>query len=187
MYKRQEESGLPREYAKATLTKIVISWMGPGGPSDEPIEITIANPRVFVHPDGSSIGVVSLDRKTGFAGYVDAGTGPRCHDLAGTDATVGDFEIETLFDAGDDSFWSVRRRAWPSSISGTGFLGQAGALALDVAIDDRDAGSPAFGFGEPDFVLHGVVRPVGAHVAMLLPTRLIEETVTHAQAGDGLI
>ena len=183
----EEESGLPREYAKATLTKVVMSWMGAGGSSDEPFEITITNPRVAVHPDGASIGVVSLDRSRDFAEHVDAGTGPRCHDLAWTDAAVGDFEIETLLDAGDDSFWPVRRRAWLASISGTGFLGAAGAVALDIALDERDAGSPAFAFGMPDSLLRGIVRPVGANVAMLLPARLIEETVTHAQAGDGLL
>ena len=183
----EEESGLPREYAKATLTKIVMSWMGAGGPNDEQIEFTITNPRVSVHPDGASIGVVSLDPNSVFAGHMDAGTGPRCYEVAVADEAVGEFEIEMLVVAGDDSFWPVRRRAWASLISGTGFLGEAGAVALDVAIDDRDAGSPAFEFGRSDSMLQGIVRPVGANVAMLLPARLIEETVTHAQAGDGLI
>lgn len=181
----EAESGLPREYAKATLTKIVISWMGFGGPNDELFEITITNPRVFVHPDGASIGAVSLARGSGFPEYADAGTSPRCYDLTGADNAVGDVEIETLLDA-DDSVWPVRRRAWLSSVSGSGFLGQTGAVALDVALDDRDAGSPVFGFSGPDTSLRGVVRPVGAHVAMLLPTHLIAETVAHAQAGDGL-
>ncbi len=182
----EAEGGLPHAYAQATLTKIVVAWMGGGGPADEPIQTTLANPRVVQHPEGASIGVVSLDRNREFVQHIEAGTGPSLHALGGTDSDPGGFDIETLLDAGDGSYWPVSRLAWPSSVSGRDFLGQPGALALDVALAGEDAGSPAFGRGESGRVLRGVVRPVGTRVAMLLPTHLIAETVAHAHAGDGL-
>lgn len=183
----EEESGLPRAYAKATLTKIVIGWFGSGGPTDEPIEITVANPSVVQHPEGAPIGVVALDRSRDFTQHLEAGTGPWLYVLTDTDSAPERFDVETLFDTGDGSSWPVNRVAWPSPVSGGDFLGQPGVMALDVALTDEDAGSPAFGSGDAGRVLMGVVRPVGSNVAMLLPTHLIAETVAHAQAGDGLI
>lgn len=182
----EAESGLPRAYARATLTKIVVAWNSTDGPAGEPIEITVANPRVVHHPSGASIGVVSLDRHREFVQLLEAGTGPTCHGLVHAESTVDGFDIETLLDAEDGSSWPVDRVAWPSPMSGGDFFGQPGALALDVALTDEDAGSPAFGRGDSDRVLQGVVRPVSRHVAMLLPTHLIAETVAHAQADDGL-
>ncbi len=182
----EAESGLPRAYARATLTKIVVGWFGSGGPTDEPIEITIANPAVFQHPEGAPIGVVALNRSRDFAQHLEAGTGPWLHALTDTDSAPERFNVETLLDTGDGSSWPVNRAAWPSPVSGGDFLGQSGAMALDVALRDEDAGSPAFGSGDAGRVLMGVVRPVGSNVAMLLPARLIAETVAHAQAGDGL-
>lgn len=182
----EEESGLPRDYAKVTLTKVVVAWNSTGGPAAEPIEVTIANPRAVHHPDGASIGVVALDRSREFTQYLEAGTGPWLHILTDTDSVPDRFDVETLFDTGDGSSWPVNRVAWPSPVSGGDFLGQSGVMALDVALTDEDAGSPAFGSGDAGRVLMGVVRPVGSNVAMLLPTHLIAETVAHAQAGDGL-
>lgn len=182
----EAESGLPRAYAKATLTKIVVAWMGSGGPADEPIEITIANPRVVHHPSGASIGVVSLDRNGEFAQHLEAGTGPSLHALTNADVAPDAYDVETLIDTGDGSYWPVSRPAWPSAISGSDFLGQTGTTALDIALADEDAGCPAFGRGDSERLLLGMVRPVGTNVAMLLPTHLIAETVAHAQAGGGL-
>jgi hypothetical protein len=182
----ERESGLPRQYAKATLTKIVIGWMGTDGPHDAPIEVTIANPRVMRHPGGALIGAVPLGRNKEFVRHVEAGTAPPIHALTDPDTAPDCFEVETLLDVGDGAYWPVSRLAWRSPISGSDFLGQQGASALDVALATEDAGSPAFGRGDSGGVLHGLVRPVGTHVAMLLPTRLIAETVAHAQAGDGL-
>ncbi len=182
----EAQSGLPRAYARATLTKVVVGWSGSGGPTDEPIEITVANPSVVQHPEGAPIGVVALDRSRDFAQHLEAGTGPWLHILSNTDRAPERLDVETLLETGDGSTWPVNRAAWPSPLSGGDFLGQPGAMALDVALTDEDAGSPAFGSGDDGRVMLGVVRPVGPNVAMLLPTRLIAETVAHAQAGDGL-
>ena len=178
----EEDAGLPRAYAKATLTKIVMTW----GAVDDMAEITLANPRVVQHPGGAPIGVVSLERSGEFASHIEAGTDPSCHGLAGVDSAVAACEVETLLDSGGGSYWPVSRQAWPSPISGSSFLDQPGAVALDVALAREDSGSPVFGGGKAGRVLHGVVRPVAANVAMLLPTHLIAETVAHARADDGL-
>ena len=163
----EAESGLPRAYAKAALTKVVVAWIGGGGPSGEPVEITIANPRVVPHPGGASIGAVSLSRIREVAQHLEAGAGPSVHALTDADVAPDRYDIETLLDAGDGSYWPVGRVAWPSPVSGSEFLGQSGATALDVALDGADAGSPAFARGDSGRVLLGIVRPVGPSVAML--------------------
>ncbi len=190
----EAEGGPPRAYAKATLTKIVVSWAATAGQAADDEEITLANPRVVRHPRGASIGVVFLDRNREYARQLQDGKSPAIHVIA-TDGTGSDralslddtpFDVDVLLAQNDGPAWPVRRRAWLSGISGDGFLGQPGTRALDLALAAADSGSPAFVHETPDSaMLAGVVRPVGAHVAMLLPASLIAETIAHAREGDG--
>lgn len=188
----EAEGGPPRAYGSVSLVKILMSWGTSSGETDQPVEIAIANPRVIRHPGGASIGMVPLERNRDFAEQVRRGSGPVCHSIAGIDSTVGYLaqleidrvDVETLLCSDDGSCWPVRRRAWFSSMSGTGFLGQPGATALDLSVERTESGSPAFSYGESPPPFLGIVRPAGAHVAMLLSSRLIAETVAHAKT-DG--
>ena len=185
------EGGPPRAYGRASLVKIMLSWGTAPDSAEGSEEVIVANPRVTKHPGGASIGVVPLERNRDFAEHIRGGSGPVCfrvstpHSIVDDSADINNdsVEVETLACSDDGSYWPVRRRAWFSEISGADFLGQPGALALDLALEHVDAGSPAFSHGEPSEVLRGIVRPVGAHISMLLPLHLIAETVAHATSG----
>ncbi|MEN8233485.1 MAG: hypothetical protein ABFR89_01000 [Actinomycetota bacterium] len=179
----EENGGPPAKYAAAALVKVSVSWGDVAGRPASGGEAHVANPRVVKHPGGASIGVVSLAKARDLAQAIQEGTGPVPLTL-GPAKTHDDakFDVTTLFPADDGRFWPVTRKARRASDPTGDFLDQPGAVALDLRLDAHDAGSPAFSGDEASPAFRGLVRPVGADLAMLLPSRLIRETIASIEA-----
>ncbi len=180
----EEEGGLPREYARASLYKVSIGWGAGGGEDADGGEIDVTNPVVHMHPGGASVGLISLAKQSVLADRVAAGNGPQPLELHDNDRGAKhdrseNIEVATLFAADDGTYWPVRRQAWLASAPGSDFLGQP-AVAIDVALQPHDAGSPVYSIDEPTPAFVGLARPVGANVSMLLPAGLIAETLADA-------
>jgi hypothetical protein len=189
---RSEASGGPStEYpSTASLVKVSVAWGDDSGRIGAAGEVDIANPRVVKHPGGASIGVVPLARARALARAMEDGRGPVPLQLSGADsppgwpgevdATYEELGVLTLFQSDDGSHWPVTRRALLASDPAGDFAGEPGAIALDLALEPHESGSPAFSLGDSsDF--HGLVRPVAPNLSMLLPPSAILETIAHAR------
>jgi len=181
--------GPPPEYASVTLVKVSIGWGDVVGLPGSHGEVHITNPQVVKHPGGASIGVLPLAKVTGFGNSDDGGSGPVPVDLAHRDGDLRRgcddemFDVVTFFRRDARPYWPITRRVRRASERGLDFLGQPGAVAIDLRLDHADAGSPAISVtGPPAFC--GLVRPVGPELAMFLPSSLIAETIEHAVSQD---
>ncbi|MEN8113379.1 MAG: hypothetical protein ABFS21_03235 [Actinomycetota bacterium] len=179
----EANGGPPANHAAAALVKISVSWGDAAGRSVSGGEAHVANPKVVRHPGGAAIGVVSLAKARDLNQEILAGTGPMPITLEqASPCDDAEFDVVTLHPADDGRFWPVTRKARRASDPAVDFLDQPGAVALDLRLDAHDAGSPAFSGGGSSPVFRGLVRPVGESLAMLLPSRLIRETIASAGA-----
>lgn len=186
----QAEGGPPPEHAGATLVKVSVFWgdvagrPGPGGESH------IINPKIVRHPEGASIAVLPLAKVRGFGSgdQDEASPAPIPFPLDDPDplaiADDDTFDVLTLFRPDEGVYWPTTRRVRRTSDPGIDFLDQPGAIGLDLKLEPSDAGSPALACAGSPPALRGLVRPVGPELSMLLPSRLIAETIAHAEAED---
>jgi hypothetical protein len=180
----EEAGGPPARYATPSLVKISIAWGGLPGRPTPPGEAHVTNPRVVRHPGGASIALVSLSKAGGLIRAMDEGLGPVPIDVGiGEGSSVDDAAVAgavvaaTLFDDGDGRHWPVRRTARIATETGVDFLGQSGAFALDLELQESDAGTPVFSSSGTAGAFVGLTQRVGPGLAILLPRRLIAETV----------
>lgn len=190
---RSEASGGPStEYpSTASLVKVAVAWGDDSGRIGPAGEVDIANPRVVQHPGGASLGVVPLAKARALANAMEEGTGPVPLELGNADsppdwpgvvdATYEELGVLTLFHSEDGSHWPVTRRALLASGPAGDFAGAPGAIALDLALESLESGSPAFSLGD-SAAFRGLVRPLAPNLSMLLPPRLILETIAHARS-----
>lgn len=186
----QAEGGPPSEYAKAALVNASISWGGVVGWPGSKGEVHVVNPRIVKHPGGASIALLSLEKVQGFGSGDRDGSGPVPLVLTPDDtnprSVVDDdeFDVLTLFRPDEGPYWPITRRARRVTEPGIDFLGQPGAVAIDLRLSPSEAGSPALSSRGSTAIFRGLVRPVSPELAMLLPSRLIAETIDHAASED---
>lgn len=186
----EQEGGPPARYARIALVKLTVLWSDVNGGEGEGSEMHIANPVVVQHPDGGPVAVVPLTATSAVARAVRAGTGPNpilMTDITSVSESCPRFDdevyVETVFRADDGSEWLLSRRSRIASNRDGGFLGEPGGVALDLALEPRDTGSPAFSV-EGSGAFRGLVRPVGDTVSMLVSSHLIAETIAHTRTID---
>ncbi len=179
------EGGPPPDHARAALVKVSIAWGDVAGRAVPGGERHVSNPKIVKHPGGASIAVLPLGKVRGFGAGERDESGLAAYPLTLNDTSPlsvdDEFDVLTLFRPDDGPYWPVTRRVRRISEIGNGFLGQPDAAGLDLRLEPSDSGSPAMSCGGPPPVFRGLVRSVGPEIAMLLPSRLIVETIAHAE------
>lgn len=184
------KGGPPPEYSGATLVKVSLFWGDTAGRAGSIGEAHIANPKIVRHPGGASIAALSLARVRGFGSSDrdESGQVPLPLTLDDTDppglVEDDEFDVLTLFQPDEGPYWPVTRRSRRVSEPGSDFLGQSGVIGLDLRLEPSDAGSLVMSIGGSPPEFRGLARAVGLDLAMLLPTRLIVETIAHAGTED---
>ncbi len=182
----EQEGGPPAQYGRVALVRLTVSWGETDGDGAGRHEVHIANPVVVKHPDGGPIAVVPLSATSALARAVHSATGPR--PISMEDLTTvpeprprfdDEVDVQTMFRGGDGSYWLLSRRSRTASDRDGGFLGEANAVAIDLALDRCEAGSPAFSVDGAN-VFRGLVRPLSDTISMLVSPCLITETIAHA-------
>jgi hypothetical protein len=157
-----EKGGIPVEHGTARLAKVTLRW----GESS----VELSNPAVVA---GAGVGVVSLAVPASLGEKVRSGEGPR--PVAVTDGCplgLGD-EVGVVVPSAGGPI--VR---WARVSSDPGYRGIAGAVALDVAIAEDQAGAPAYVLGEASPRFCGLVQPIDGVTSMLLPPAALLDPIS---------
>lgn len=173
--------GPPVEHSSPRLVKVTMSWGDMAGRSEPGGEADIANPNVVVHPGGSSVGVIALRQVRALSAAIAAGTGPIPIPVGDGVHDENTVTVLTPVSGPDGSLWPVARPARVVSDRSGGFFDEAGALAIDLQIEESHSGAPAF-VGDS---LCGVVRPIAPDLSLLISTEIIAETIAHAHEPGG--
>ncbi|MGZ8768757.1 hypothetical protein, partial [Aeromicrobium sp.] len=80
----------------------------------------------------------------------------------------------------DGSVWATVRSAHLASDRAGGFSGARGVVALDLRLDESEAGSAVFSEDAPSPRFLGLAQPLSPALSVLVRAELIAETVDHA-------
>lgn len=189
-----ERGGPPADRSKVALTKVSVVWPHWGGTNERPV-VELMNPKVVAHPGGGNIGIITLARARGLhSGQGDESETPMIgwDDLGnlggrdgGSDRDPPSEEFAPVRvccpqNVHDGSVWATTRSAHLASDHTGGFSGAPGLVALDLRLDESEAGSAVFSARGPSPRFLGLAQPLSPVLSVLVRAELIAETVNHA-------